>query len=97
MIYVSEAQKIREKQEELCPKCDDKFGHKVFARRKISLMTAISTVYLVVDYLNWMQEQPAFFFYRKNCLWQLDNKKQLYWSQGPLRYIYIYIYLLSAH
>lgn len=49
MIYIPEAQKIRQKQEELCPKGDDRFGHKVFTRRKISLTTAISVVYLVAD------------------------------------------------
>lgn len=49
MIYIPEAQKIRQKQKKLCPKGDDRIGHKVFARGKISLMTAISIVYLVAD------------------------------------------------
>lgn len=49
MIYIPKAWKIRQKEEELCPQGDDRFGHKAFARGKISLMNAISIVYLAVD------------------------------------------------
>lgn len=49
MIYIPEVWRIRQKQEDLSPKGDDRFGHKVFARGKISLMATISIVYLVAD------------------------------------------------
>lgn len=48
MIYIPKAWKIQPKQVELRPKGENRFGHKIFARGRISLTTAISIVYLVV-------------------------------------------------
>lgn len=78
MIYIPEVRKIRQKQEELCPKGDDRFGHKVFARGKVSLTTAISIVYLVVDKSKLNAWAAVYFSIERIVCESQDNKKQLY-------------------
>lgn len=67
MIYTyQKAQKTRQKQEELCPKGDDRLGHKDFTGDKKSPTTTISVTYLAIDkFKSNARAATIFFFDRK--------------------------------